>query len=162
MSIVSDEVYVSLICNGEFDAIPGIPIGELFESFFDNINYNVLKQNSETFVDFTGEAICNNQPCIVLIRFKVDEMVEEFEIIGVKVDDTVLNEDETLDLLEDIAFANGTIIEEEYYDECEHDCQHCNFGDDNSSIKDDDMENFNENEENKKDDSPHENDDEKK
>ena len=42
MENVADEKYIELICNGEFNAIPDFKIGELFESFFDNINYNVV------------------------------------------------------------------------------------------------------------------------
>ena len=41
---MTDENFIALICNGEFDAIPGITIGELFEAFFEEINYNVIKE----------------------------------------------------------------------------------------------------------------------
>ena len=68
---VTDEKYISLICNGEFNAIPDFKIGELFESFFDNINYNVIKEEKQVYVDFTGEAICDDEPCTVIIRFKI-------------------------------------------------------------------------------------------
>ena len=34
MENVTDEKYIGLICNGEFNAIPNLKIGELFESFF--------------------------------------------------------------------------------------------------------------------------------
>ena len=42
MENITDENYIALICNGEFNAIPDFKIGELFESFFDNINYNKI------------------------------------------------------------------------------------------------------------------------
>lgn len=129
MENFTDENYISLICNGEFNAIPGFPIGELFESFFDNINYNVVKEDEVYFVDFTGSATCDDEPCEVLIRFKVDETVTEFEIVEVKVDNELLDEEETLDLLEDIAYYGGAIIEESCScDDCsdcsEHECDH--------------------------------------
>lgn len=127
MENFTDESYISLICNGEFNAIPNFPIGELFESFFDNINYNVLKEEKNIFVDFTGDAICDDEPCTILIRFRIEDSDESFEIVEVKVDEDVLNEDEILDLLEDIAYIGGAIIEDDccHCDDCEDDCDHC-------------------------------------
>lgn len=117
-----DEKYIELICNGEFNAIPDFKIGELFESFFDNINYNVVKSDTEVYVDFTGEAFCDDEPCVILIRFLIDKNVEDFEIEEVKVNEDILNEVEVLDLLEDIAFAGGAVLEES---DCEEDCSCC-------------------------------------
>ena len=125
MENVADEKYIELICNGEFNAIPDFKIGELFESFFDNINYNVVKENNEAYVDFTGDAFCDDKPCTILIRFKIDSNVEEFEISEVKVDEDVLNDDEVLDLLEDIAYIGGAVISEEYSSCSEESCSHC-------------------------------------
>lgn len=121
MENFAEENCISLICNGEFDALPGFSIGELFEGFFDNINYNVIKEK-EVFVDFTGDAMCDDEPCKVLIRFKIEENLENFEIIEVKVDNEILEEEEIINLLEDIAFASGAIIED---DCCSEDCEHC-------------------------------------
>ncbi len=124
----TDESYIGLICNGEFNAIRDFKIGELFESFFDNINYNVLKEDEKVYVDFTGEAMCDEEPCTILIRFKIDND-DEFEINFVKVNDDALDEEETLDLLDDIAFAGGAILDDEDYcyncdmEECSH-CMH--------------------------------------
>ena len=92
MENVADEKYIELICNGEFNAVPDFKIGELFESFFDNINYNVVKENGEAYVDFTGDAFCDDEPCTILIRFKIDSNVEEFEIELVKVNEDILDE----------------------------------------------------------------------
>lgn len=125
MENVTDENYIALICNGEFNAIPDFKIGELFESFFDNINYNLVKEEGNIYVDFTGEAMCDDEPCTILIRFQVDEKAEEFEIVAVKVDEDMLNEDEVLDLLEDIAYVGGAVISDEYCDCGEEDCSHC-------------------------------------
>lgn len=126
MENVNDEKYIELICNGEFNAIPDFKIGELFESFFDNINYNVVKEENRTYVDFTGEAMCDDEPCTILIRFQIDSNVEEFEITEVKVDQDVLNEDEILDLLEDIAYVGGAVIESDHCCDCDSDdCSHC-------------------------------------
>ena len=100
MENFAEEDCISLICNGEFDALPDYSIGELFEGFFDNINYNVIKEE-EIYVDFTGEATCDEKPCLVLIRFKVEEGLENFEIVEVKVNGEILVEEEILDLLED-------------------------------------------------------------
>ncbi len=121
MENITDENYISLICNGEFNAIPGFPIGELFESFFDNINYNVVKKEDEVFVIFTGDATCDDEPCTITIKFKVDSSVTEFEIIEIKVDDDILDEEESLDLLEDIAYIGGAILE----DGCDCGCEDC-------------------------------------
>lgn len=123
MENITDENYIGLICNGEFNAIPDFKIGELFESFFDNINYNVVKENKQVYVDFTGEATCDDEPCTILIRFAVDDNAEEFEIKEIKVDDEILSEDESLDLLEDIAYAGGAVMEDDDY--CDSDCAHC-------------------------------------
>lgn len=125
MENITDESYIALICNGEFNAIPDFKIGELFESFFDNINYNVIKENNKIYVDFTGEATCDDEPCKILIRFTVDENVEEFEILEVKVNEDILDEDEVLDLLEDIAYVGGAVISDEYCDCGEEDCSSC-------------------------------------
>ena len=129
MENITDDKYIGLICNGEFNAIPNFKIGELFESFFDNINYNVIKEDEKVFVDFTGEAMCDDEPCIILIRFEIDNNVEEFEIIQVKVDEDVLNEIETMDLLEDIAYIGGAVIESDHCCDCDSDdcssCNHC-------------------------------------
>ena len=127
MEDITDEKYISLICNGEFDAIPDFPIGELFESFFDNINYNVVKEENIIYVDFTGDATCDDEPCTILIRFKINSSITEFEIVEVKVDDDILEEEEVLDLLEDIAYVGGAIIEDGCCcEECngEHNCNH--------------------------------------
>ena len=88
------------------------------------LNYNVVKENETTFVDFTGEATCDDEPCTILIRFEIDKNVEEFEIVEVKVDKDVLNEDEILDLLEDIAYVGGAVVESDHCCDCD-DCSHC-------------------------------------
>ena len=60
--------------------------------------------------------------------------VTEFEITEVKVDEDVLDEDEIIDLLEDIAYVGGAILEDGCCDcdECgEHECHHhCDEEDD--------------------------------
>ena len=141
MENITDENYIALICNGEFNAIPDFKIGELFESFFDNINYNLVKEEKNVYVDFTGEATCDDEPCTILIRFQVDENAEEFEIVEVKVDEDILDEDEVLDLLEDIAYVGGAVISDEYCDcgedDCSHDC-HNNENSENEEDKNDD------------------------
>ena len=120
----NDEKYIELICNGEFNAIPDFKIGELFESFFDNINYNVVKEDKDIFVDFTGEAMCDDEPCSILIRFKIDN--EEFEVSKVMVDEDILNETEIMDLLEDIAYVGGAVLEDEECETCDsEDCSSC-------------------------------------
>ena len=126
MENVTDEKYIGLICNGEFNAIPDFKIGELFESFFDNINYNVVKDGKTIYVDFTGDAMCDDEPCTILIRFEIDSNIEEFEIVEVKVNEDVLSEDETLDLLEDIAYVGGAVVESDHCCDCDSDdCSHC-------------------------------------
>ncbi len=151
MENVTDEKYIGLICNGEFNAIPDFKIGELFESFFDNINYNVIKEEEKVYVDFTGEAMCDDEPCTILIRFEIDKNVEEFEITEVKVNDDVLNEDEILDLLEDVAYVGGAVIERDHCCSCESDnCSHCSHEcdceeDDKSDEDENDDEENNEN-----------------
>lgn len=138
MENVTDEKYIGLICNGEFNAIPNFKIGELFESFFDNINYNVVKEEEKVFVDFTGEAMCDDEPCTVLIRFEIDKNIEEFEVVEVKVNEDVLNEIETLDLLEDIAYVGGAVIESDHCCDCDSgDCSHCGHHDDLEDNEDD-------------------------
>lgn len=140
MENVTDEKYISLICNGEFNAIPDFKIGELFESFFDNINYSVVKEDEKVYVDFSGDAMCDDEPCTILIRFEIDSNVEEFEIIEVKVDEDILNEVETLDLLEDIAYVGGAVIESEHCCDCDSgDCSHCghDFEEDDQEDEDD-------------------------
>ena len=127
MENITDDKYIGLICNGEFNAIPDFKIGELFESFFDNINYNVIKED-KVFVDFTGEAFCDGEPCTILIRFEIDSNVEEFEIVTVKVNNEELNETEVLDLLEDIAYVGGAAMENDYCSSCcSEDCSHCGY-----------------------------------
>lgn len=140
----NDEKYIELICNGEFNAVPNFKIGELFESFFDNINYNVVKEKEDAFVDFTGDAICDNEPCTIIIRFAIDKNIEEFEITQVKVNEDILDEDEIMDLLEDIAYTGGAVIDDEDYF-CNHDCgscsHECGFKDDEEDDNNDDNEN---------------------
>lgn len=159
MENLTDENYIGLICNGEFNAIPDFPIGELFESFFDDINYNVVKTEDEIFVDFTGSAICDEKPCTILIRFLVDKDATEFEINEVKVDEDILNEDEIFDLLEDIAYINGANLEDDEYWECDHTCGECNGhcgnncdGECDENCECDDEESNNDNENNDEDD----------
>ena len=113
MDNITDESYIALICNGEFDAIPNYTIGELFASFFDNINYNVVKDLDNVYVDFTGETICNEEDSEILIRFYANVEKNEFAIIEVKVNDELLEEDEVINLIEDIAFMAETMYEEE-------------------------------------------------
>ncbi len=147
----TDENYIGLICNGEFNAIKDFKIGELFESFFDNINYNVVKEGEENiYVDFTGEAMCDDEPCTILIRFKIDSNGDEFEINQVKVNEDILDEEETLDLLDDIAFAGGAILDDEDYcyscdaESCEHCMHHDNIEDEEAFEEDDDDDDENE------------------
>lgn len=124
----SDEYYIGLICNGEFNSIPGITIGELFENFFDNINYNVINEN-DVYVDFTGEATCDDNPCQILIRFKISDDGNEFEIDKIVVDEDELSDEEILDLLDDIAYVCGATFEDDDYNYCEsctsEDCANC-------------------------------------
>jgi len=124
----SDEFYIGVICNGEFNSIPGMSIGELFENFFDNINYNVVKEDG-IYVDFTGEAICDNEPCDIVIRFKILDDKEEFEIDKIMVNEEELNDDEVLDLLDDIAYVCGATFENDEYNYCDSctsgDCSNC-------------------------------------
>lgn len=128
---VTDEKYIGLICNGEFNAIPDFKIGELFESFFDDINYNVVKENDNVFVDFTGSAMCDDEPCTILIRFKIESNVEDFEISFIKVNDESLSECETLDLLEDIAYVGGAVMEDDRCEGCESgNCEACMWEED--------------------------------
>ena len=153
MENVADEKYIELICNGEFNAVPDFKIGELFESFFDNINYNVVKENGDAYVDFTGDAFCDDEPCTILIRFKIDSNVEEFEIELVKVNEDILDEDEVLDLLEDIAYVGGAVISEEYSSCSEESCAHCahhcgEYIDEDDDEDDDEDEENNDQEEN--------------
>lgn len=144
MENITDENYIGLICNGEFNAIPDFKIGELFESFFDNINYNVVKEDSNIYVDFTGEAICDDEPCTILIRFAVDNKAEEFEITEVKVDQDILDEEEILDLLEDIAYVGGAVIEEDCCSCGEDNCSSCSHSCMNEENDDEDENNKNE------------------
>ena len=138
MENITDENYIGLICNGEFNAIPNFKIGELFESFFDNINYNVIKENGKVYVDFTGDAMCDDEPCTILMRFEISDNGDEFEIIEVKVDEDVLNEDETLDLLEDIAYIGGAVIESDHCCSCDsEDCSHCSHEENEEQNNDD-------------------------
>lgn len=118
---ISDENYVALICNGKFKAIQDFSVGELFESFFDNINYNVVKKNENIYVDFTGEAMCDDKPCKISVRFETDYDAQIFKIIETKVDDEILNIRETLDLFEDVAYIGGAIFEN---DTCMEACDH--------------------------------------
>jgi hypothetical protein len=161
MKKLSDESYISLICNGEFDAIPGFPIGELFESFFDNINYNLIVEEENVFVDFTGDAICDDEPCTILIEFKINETADGFEIVEVDVDEDVLDEQEVLDLVEDIAYVAGATIDDSCY-ECSHDCSHCH--EDCEYDEEDDLEGYDyeESEDNDNEDDSNEEDDDKK
>ncbi len=138
----NDEKYIELICNGEFNAVPDFKIGELFESFFDNINYNVVKENEAVFVDFTGDAMCDDEPCTIIIRFVIDKTVEEFEIKEVKVNNDILEQDEIMDLLEDIAYVGGAVIDDEdYY--CDNNCSNCSHDCGFGINKDDDEEDKN-------------------
>ena len=151
MENITDDKYIGLICNGEFNAIPDFKIGELFESFFDNINYNVVKEDEVSYVEFTGDATCDDEPCTILIRFKIDENVEEFEIVEVKVDEDVLNEEEILDLLEDIAYVGGAVIESDHCCDC-NDCSHCAHECDCGDDEEDELEDSNNEESNDNDD----------
>ena len=137
MKEIAEEECIALICNGEFDDVPGAPIGELFEEFFDNINYNVIKEN-DIYVDFTGDAFCDNEPCKILIRFKVLDDLNTFEIAEVKVNEDVLSEEEIADLIDDIAFMTGAIMETDEY--CSHDCSHCSSNCPSSMMAEDDEE----------------------
>ena len=57
------------------------------------------------------------------MRFKILDDLDTFEIAEVKVNDEVLSEEEILDLIDDIAFISGAIMENDDY--CSHDCSHC-------------------------------------
>ena len=137
MKEIAEEECIALICNGEFDDVPGAPIGELFEEFFDNINYNVIKEN-DIYVDFTGDAFCDNEPCKILIRFKVLDDLNTFEIAEAKVNEDILSEEEIADLIDDIAFMTGAIMETDEY--CSHDCSHCSSNCPSSMMAEDDEE----------------------
>ena len=113
---MTDEKYIALICNGGFDVIPDISIGELFEAYFDNINYNVIKENDTVFVDFTGVTLYENKEENILIRFFINPNNEEFAITEVKVGDKLLEEDDVIELLEDIEFVGKTILDDEITD----------------------------------------------
>ena len=110
---MTDENYIALICNGGFDVIPDISIGELFEAYFDNINYNVVKESNRVFVDFTGVTIYENREENITIRFYINPNNEEFAIVEVRVAGELLDEDDVIELLDDIEFVGKTIIEDQ-------------------------------------------------
>ena len=143
MKEFAEEDCIALICNGEFDDVPDAPIGELFEEFFDNINYNVVKEN-DIYVDFTGDAFCDNEPCKILIRFKILDDLNTFEIAEAKVNDEVLSEEEIADLIDDIAFMTGAIMDTDDY--CTHDCSHCSSNcmsfEENEELDDDEIDEY--------------------
>ena len=109
---MTDENYIALICNGGFDVIPDISIGELFEAYFDNINYNVVKDGDKVFVDFTGITLYENKEENILIRFIINPNNEEFAIIEVRVAGKIIDESDVIELLDDIEFVGKTIIED--------------------------------------------------
>ena len=59
-----------------------------------------------------------------------------------KVNDDILNESEILDLLEDIAYVGGAVMEEDNFDYCDGcidgDCANCHFEDDEEDEHDND------------------------
>ena len=140
---MTDEYYIALICNGGFDVIPDISIGELFEAYFDNINYNVIKEGNKTFVDFTGITLYDNKEESILIRFLINPNNEEFAIVEVRVGNEFLEEDDVVELLEDIEFVGKTILEDENSNYEEFDNQNYNDIDTYDDIDNyDDEENY--------------------
>ena len=107
---MTDESYIALICNGGFDIIPDISIGELFEIYFDNLNYNVIREGKRVFVDFTGTTLYDNKEENLLIRFFINPNNEEFAITEVKVGNQFLEEDDIIELLDDIEFVGKTFL----------------------------------------------------
>lgn len=110
---MTDESYIALICNGGFDVIPDISIGELFEAYFDNINYNVIREENRVFVDFTGVTLYDKKEENILIRFLINPNNEEFAIVEVRIAGEVIDESDVIELLDDIEFVGKTIIEDQ-------------------------------------------------
>ena len=145
---LSDENCIGLICNGEFNAIPGYKIGMLFESYFENINYNVISYNKEKYVDFTGDIVGDDKTYHVLIRFVIIEETEEFEIVKVKMDNDLLEDNEIIDLLEEIAIEAGAISQDDLdaYNDYFFGTEDKSLGDDNNDQEeydDDDYDDYN-------------------
>jgi hypothetical protein len=120
-NIEGDEKYIALICNGIFNSIPDITIGELFENFCDNVNYNVIINEYGTYVDFTGNCNYDDENTKLMIRFKVDYKKNVFGIIFIKLGNSMLDEDMSLELLEAMADESDVemLDEEDIYDDSE-------------------------------------------
>lgn len=113
-----DAKYIALICNGIFNSIPDISIGELFENYCDNVNYNVIKNEYGVYVDFTGKCLFDGQASKLMIRFKVDYEKNVFGIIFVKLNDSLLDEETSIEVLEDMAETSDVdMIEMDEFDD---------------------------------------------
>lgn len=117
-----DNTYIAILLAANFSCIKGFRIGELLESFFDNINYNVVRTGTNdpelVFVEFTGDAECDDEPCTVYIKFAITVLSTtkvDFKMVQIKVNGEELDHQETVDLLEDIAYAGGATFEEELF-----------------------------------------------
>ncbi len=102
-NIEGDEKYIALICNGIFNSIPDITIGELFENFCDDVNYNVIINEYGKYVDFTGRCMFDDELSKLMIRFKVDYDKNVFGVIFIKLNDRMLDEELSIELLEAMA-----------------------------------------------------------
>ncbi len=135
-----DVKYIALICNGIFNSIPDITIGELFENFCEDVNYNVISNEYGTFVDFTGNCLYNDQDSRLMIRFKVDYDKNIFGIIFVKLDDSLLDEEMSIMMLEAMAEQSDVemIEEDEPWDDEYNDLLGFNGEDEEDDDDDDD------------------------
>lgn len=63
---------VATVKNGTLDDYPGYLIGDAFDAYFSNGSWASFTGNDgNTYVNFTGGAIYNNQPVQVLIQYRL-------------------------------------------------------------------------------------------
>ena len=88
---------IASVKNGHLSGWPDVEIGDAFEDFFANTEWESFKEDGDTIVEFRGECTWYDEPADAKIQFTVED--DEFEITHFRIGGETLNSIEMVAVL---------------------------------------------------------------
>lgn len=88
---------IASVKNGHLSGWPDVEIGDAFEDFFANTEWESFKEDGDTIVEFRGECTWYDESADAKIQFTVED--DEFEITYFRIGEDTLNSIEMVAVL---------------------------------------------------------------